>query len=160
MTDGADGGPVSVVNRQRGRKVDAVRLRRFLERVLCEHPPRHAAEISVCLVSDGRMRELNRSFRGVDRTTDVLAFPSGEEAAAGTPTTLGDLALCVPAAARQARAAQHSLERELRILALHGYLHLLGHDHERDGGRMLRLERRLRRRLRLERASGGAGNRT
>jgi len=141
------GNLISVVNRQRRRKIDATRLRSFFERVLGEHPPPRPVEIVVCLLSDERMRDLNRSFRGVDRTTDVLSFPSGDRTPADGRIQLGDLALCVPAATRQARAAGHSVERELRILALHGYLHLLGYDHERDDGRMLRIERRLRRRL-------------
>jgi probable rRNA maturation factor len=89
------------------------------------------------------MRTLNREHRGKDKTTDVLSFPGG-----GTPEGyhLGDIVISLPQAQRQAEVAGHSLDRELRVLLLHGVLHCLGHDHETDGGEMDRLERRLRRR--------------
>ena len=87
-----------------------------------------------------KMRSLNRQFRGVDRPTDVLAFP------AGTNRHLGDVVIATGVARRQARAAGHPFGTEIRVLALHGLLHLLGYDHERDDGRMARLEQRLRRR--------------
>jgi len=139
---------VSVVNRQRARRIDTARFRSFLERLVTLYPPPGpAVEFVVCLLSDRRMRALNRQFRGIDRTTDVLSFPSGPEPGSEFVPWLGDVALSVPTAVRQARAAGHSVERELRMLALHGYLHLLGHDHERDNGQMRRIERRLRRRL-------------
>lgn len=92
--------------------------------------------VSIAVVSDIEMRRLNRRYRGLDRATDVLSFP-------GTP--LGDLAIARGVAARQAREFGHSLRAELRILALHGLLHLLGYDHEGDRGEMARLEERLRR---------------
>jgi probable rRNA maturation factor len=94
--------------------------------------------MTVALVSDARLRALNRRFRKKDRTTDVLSFPSEQ------PGYLGDVVIAVGVAVRQARTAGHSLGTELRVLALHGLLHLLGYDHERDDGRMARLERRLR----------------
>ena len=93
------------------------------------------------------MREYNRAFRGVNAVTDVLSFPAGGETDPEGRTYLGDIVIAVPVAARQARERGHSLAREVRILALHGYLHLLGHDHERDDGKMNRLQRRLVRRL-------------
>jgi probable rRNA maturation factor len=118
------------------------------------------------------MRRLNRVFRGVDRPTDVLSFPSGDRrraaptapsgerpqrsgsrrrAPAGAPNGahLGDLAIAVGVAGRQARAEGHGLATELRVLALHGLLHLLGYDHERDRGAMRIVEERLRRRAGL-----------
>jgi probable rRNA maturation factor len=95
--------------------------------------------MTVAIVSDARVRALNRKFRKKDRATDVLSFPSEE------PGYLGDVVISGGVAARQARAAGHSLATELRVLALHGLLHLLGYDHERDDGQMARLERRLRR---------------
>jgi probable rRNA maturation factor len=94
--------------------------------------------MTVALVPDARMRSLNRRYRGKDRATDVLSFPAGE------PGELGDVVIAAGVAARQAREAGHSMAVELRVLALHGLLHLLGYDHERDDGRMARLERRLR----------------
>ena len=96
--------------------------------------------MTVALVSDVRVRTLNQQYRGIDKTTDVLSFPAGE------PDYLGDVVIAMGVARRQARQAGHALRTELRVLALHGLLHLLGYDHERDGGRMARLERRLRRR--------------
>lgn len=107
--------------------------------------------MAVCLVSDRRMREYNRKFRHQDRTTDVLSFPGGEEPLPEGGRHLGDIVIAVPRAAAQASEAGHSLARELRILVLHGYLHLLGHDHDTDDGAMMRLERRLVRRLLVSR---------
>jgi len=148
---------VSVLNRQRARRIDTARLRSFLERLAKAYPPPGpAVEFAVCLISDRRMRALNREFRGIDRTTDVLSFPAGPAAGPEGDRVLGDVAVSVPTAERQAHAAGHSLERELRILALHGYLHLLGHDHERDNGQMRRIERRLRGRLLAPRAAKGS----
>ncbi|MGD9902353.1 MAG: rRNA maturation RNase YbeY [Vicinamibacterales bacterium] len=96
-------------------------------------------ELTVALVSDRRMRSLNRTFRGVDRATDVLSF-------AGEPPQLGDIVIATGVAARQAREAGHALGTEVRVLALHGLLHLLGFDHDGDDGAMARVEQRLRRR--------------
>jgi probable rRNA maturation factor len=101
--------------------------------------------VTVALVGDARMRGLNRTFRGMDRTTDVLSFPSGEPDGGD----LGEIAIAVGVARRQASAQGHALGVELRILALHGLLHLLGYDHEQDHGAMRRFEERLRRRAGL-----------
>ena len=102
--------------------------------------------VTVALLSDARVRELNRRFRKKDRTTDVLSFPSaGVEPDVAGPRYLGDVVIAAGVARRQAKEAGHSIQTELRVLALHGLLHLLGYDHERDGGRMARVERRLRR---------------
>jgi probable rRNA maturation factor len=106
-------------------------------------------------VSEGRIRALNRQYRGIDRVTDVLSFAAGRLRARLPPGDhllfLGDVVIATGVAARQARLAGHSVATEYRILALHGLLHLLGYDHEHDGGRMARLERKLRRRGGLER---------
>jgi len=136
-----------VINRQRSHRVAPRALGDFLRRLERELPAPRAGELTVCLVSERKMRELNRRFRGVDAPTDVLSFPPDDRGAPEAEPQLGDLAIAVPVAARQARSAGHSLARELRILLLHGYLHLLGYDHERDDGTMLRLQRRLERRL-------------
>jgi probable rRNA maturation factor len=138
---------ISVVNGQRRHAVDARRLRRFLEVVAGAMPPPRGRTLALRLVSDGSMRELNRRFRGRDACTDVLSFPGGRAQDEAGRLHLGDLAIAVGTARRQARAAGHSLGRELRLLALHGYLHLLGYDHETDDGTMRRLERRLVHRL-------------
>ena len=131
---------VVVLNRQRRQRIDAARLRRVLRkagRVL-----RASGEVSVVLAGDGLLRRLNREYRGKDRPTDGLSFPG-----AGGEEGLGDVVISVPAAARNARRLGHSVPRELDILALHGFLHVLGHDHETDDGTMDRLEQRLRRDL-------------
>jgi rRNA maturation RNase YbeY len=105
------------------------------------------ARLSILLCGDRRMRTLNRRFRRVDTPTDVLSFPCYEaaesRAAARRGEFLGDLVLDVPRAARQARRRGHALGREVQILLAHGLLHLLGYDHETDGGTMFRLQRRL-----------------
>jgi len=95
--------------------------------------------MTVALVPDSRIQELNRTFRQVDEPTDVLSFPADE------PGALGDVVIARGVARQQARGAGHDVDTEIRVLALHGLLHLLGYDHEHDGGRMARLEARLRR---------------
>ena len=89
------------------------------------------------------MREMNLRFRSVDKTTDVLSFP-GEETPDGRH--LGDIVVSAPTVQRQANERGHSCEREIRLLLLHGVLHCLGMDHERDDGEMEALERELRER--------------
>lgn len=102
------------------------------------------AALSVWLAGDTLLRELNRDHRGLDEPTDVLSFPLEEgaaddgepfpappdAAATGAPRELGDIAISLESAARQAEAAGRPLARELRHLALHGLLHLLGRDHQ------------------------------
>jgi probable rRNA maturation factor len=119
-----------------GAGTEADPLGRWLRRVA---PARAHGHVTVALVGDRRIQELNRDFRGVDTATDVLSFPADE------PGLLGDVVIARGVARRQARGAGHDLPTELRVLALHGLLHLLGYDHEHDGGRMARLEARLRR---------------
>jgi len=137
-----------VVMDGRGRTVRADRLRRWLVEVA----PRSArGELSLVLVSDPKMRALNLQFRGVARVTDVLSFPLfGDKESRVFRSVgeryLGDVVIATGVAARQARNAGHRLGNELRRLALHGLLHLLGYDHERDNGEMARLEMKLRRR--------------
>jgi probable rRNA maturation factor len=130
----------------RGRPVPAGGLGAWLERYA---PPRARGAVGVALVSDRTMRRLNRRYRGVDRTTDVLSFPASGSGRPQTGQVLGDLAIATGLAARQARRAGHATATELRILALHGLLHLLGYDHETDLGAMRRLEERLRKRAGL-----------
>lgn len=96
-----------------------------------------------CLLTDDReLRRLNRQFLGRDYPTDVLSFPADDE-------FLGEIAISVDRAREQAARYGHSLEEELAILMLHGLLHLVGFDHERDRGRMRRAEARWRRLLGL-----------
>ena len=132
-----------LVGDERGRRVAAApALARWLRRIA---PARARGTVSVALVSDARVRALNRRYRGHNVATDVLSFPSNPESRIPNPV-LGDIVIARGVARRQARDAGHSELTEWRVLALHGLLHLLGYDHERDGGRMRRVERRLRRR--------------
>lgn len=105
-----------------------------------------------CLITgDAELRRLNREFRGKDLPTDVLSFPS--EPPSGLPrgevARLGDLAISAARARAQAREYGHTTEQEIRLLMLHGVLHLLGMDHEQDEGRMARAEKRWRTALKL-----------
>lgn len=89
------------------------------------------AAVTLLLTDDEYIRELNSHYRGEDRPTDVLSFPAGEPLPGSEELLdyLGDIAISVPTAQRQADAAGHSLEAEVQLLAIHGVLHLLGHDH-------------------------------
>jgi probable rRNA maturation factor len=137
----------TLLNRQRKIAVDRGSLEGFLARLIRRVPPEGATEWSVCLVSDRRIRELNREFRSKDSSTDVLSFPGDGEREPDGSLHLGDVVISAPTAEREAQRGGYSLERELQTLALHGYLHLLGYDHETDDGEMLRLQRRLQREL-------------
>ena len=140
-----------------GRPARAPGLARWLESVA---PARACGAVAVALVSDRDMRRMNRAFAGVNGVTDVLSFPAVSEVAGGRragragrtarlpreSAVLGDIVIARERAARQARRAGHAVGTELRVLALHGLLHLIGYDHHADGGEMARLERRLGRR--------------
>lgn len=117
--------------------VRAPGLAAWLERVA---PPRARGAVAVAVVPDRRIRKLNHRYRDKNVPTDVLSFPADESG------QLGDIVIALDVARRQAKSAGHSLGTEFRVLALHGLLHLLGYDHERDAGRMERVEARLRRR--------------
>ena len=129
-----------MVDRLRRRRADASRLRRVLQGAAAALGVR--GEVSLVLAGDGLLRRLNRDYRGKDRPTDVLSFP-GDGGEAG----LGDVVISVQTARRNARGLGRTLGQELDVLALHGFLHELGYDHESDDGTMDRLEGRLRRRL-------------
>jgi probable rRNA maturation factor len=105
--------------------------------------PKSKEEISVLFCGDTRMRTLNRRYRGQDTSTDVLSFPATQG------SLLGDIVVSVPYAARQARRRGDRTGREIERLLVHGYLHLLGFDHETDDGQMDALEAKLARRLGL-----------
>lgn len=112
---------------------------------LAKHAPAKAkGDLSVAIVSDRRMRALNRQFRGKDVVTDVLSFPSDDRG------FLGDIVIAAGVSTKQAKAAGHSVHTEVRVLALHGLLHLLGYDHESDDGKMARAEMRLRKKAGLK----------
>jgi probable rRNA maturation factor len=134
-----------IVTDARGRPVASGGLGPWLTRAA---PASARGVVSVALVSDAVIRRLNRVHRGQDKATDVLSFPVSSQAPGSRPF-LGDLAIATGVARRQARDYGHSFATELRVLALHGLLHLLGYDHETDHGRMAHAEARLGRRAGL-----------
>jgi probable rRNA maturation factor len=138
--------PVVVLNRQRRRRVDLGRLREVVRGAAAELGA-PCEEVVIVLSRDGAIRALNRAYRHKDAATDVLSFRG-----AGGEGSLGDVVISVETAERNAARLGCRLQDELETLVLHGYVHLLGYDHETDDGRMARLERRLR--ARLLRASG------
>jgi probable rRNA maturation factor len=120
---------------------------------LVKHAPAKArGDLSIAIVSDRRMRALNRQFRGKDAVTDVLSFASDPSTSrrAGEPRFLGDIVIASGVAIKQASAAGHTVQTEVRVLALHGVLHLIGYDHESDDGKMARAEMRLRKKAGLK----------
>ena len=106
--------------------------------------------VNVLVTSSAELRSLNRQFRGKDQPTDVLSFPSPLVERTKARRVAGDVAISADIARENAGRLGHSVADELKILALHGILHLAGFDHERDNGEMARKESRLRRQLRLE----------
>jgi probable rRNA maturation factor len=109
--------------------------------------------VEVLLADDSTLKRLNRKFRGKNKATDVLSFPAGATTVffgePDGPELAGDLAISLETAARQAEQFGHSLRDEVRVLLLHGVLHLAGFDHEVDSGEMAEREAKLRKKLGL-----------
>ncbi|MBK9165190.1 MAG: rRNA maturation RNase YbeY [Acidobacteria bacterium] len=157
-----------IVNLQRKVKLEARGYVPFLAEALAAIDEAAGGEAAVAFVSDRRMRELNKFFRGKDATTDVLSFPHEPDEfevlspgfsrpegdvrppKGGTPNFLGDIVISAEQAARQAAAARLPLELEIKQLILHGLLHLCGYDHETDTGQMNTRELALRNKLAIE----------
>ncbi len=138
---------IEVVNRQRKLKIDCPRWQSFAEKALGVLPGTPAGA-TVAFVSDRAMRALNRRWRGLTGTTDVLSFPAEQDEFEKTESpTLGDVVISVEQAARQAKENKLAFEDEIAQLILHGLIHLCGYDHATDHGEMNRLELRLRRQL-------------
>ena len=140
-----------ILNRQKRVRVALPLLEKFARRVRRELRLNGRA-VDICLVGDAEMARLNRRYRGKNKATDVLSFPASKDAAfrQASSQSLGDIAIAPTVARRNAKRFGRTLADELRILILHGVLHLMGYDHERDSGQMERRERILRRRLGLE----------
>jgi probable rRNA maturation factor len=134
---------IDVVNRQRTLKITSAswtsRVANMLEAI-----GKSDSSVTIAFISDKKIRELNRRFRNIDRTTDVLSFPSDSG-----DSNLGDIAVSIETAARQAKQNGLTLDGEIAQLLLHGLLHLSGYDHETDNGKMNRLELKLRRKLKI-----------
>lgn len=159
-----------ILNQQSRARVDLAAARALVARLGCILGLVDR-EFNVCFVDDDRIAELNRDFRGRHHATDVLSFPwrdcessvPSEHHAQGAGVDdlgafLGDVVISIEAARRNAAAERHALGREINWLVLHGLLHLLGMDHERDNGEMIALEYDLRARLDLEREAGELSN--
>lgn len=149
-----------ILNQQHEVRVARRPLELFLRRVKRELGL-NQSEVTVCLVSDRAMAQLNQSFRRKKGTTDVLSFPAvvrkrplrvrrkSSAANSATREWLGDVAISPATARRYAKNYGRDLPSELRVLILHGVLHLLGYDHETDRGEMDAMERKLRKRFGL-----------
>jgi probable rRNA maturation factor len=133
---------IEVVNRQRRVKVDTDKWSTFTAKAL-DAIGNSGSAATIAFVSDKNIRKLNQQFRRIDKATDVLSFPADE------PNNLGDVAVSVETAARQAKASGLSFDDEIAQLILHGLLHLSGYDHETDDGEMNRLELKLRKKLKI-----------
>jgi probable rRNA maturation factor len=118
-------------------------LRRFLTRA--KRLVGLKGDVTVLLADDTRVKDLNRTFRRKNKATDVLSFPAGE----GSDEIAGDLAISLDTAEKQAASIGHTLYDEVRVLTLHGLLHLAGLDHEVDEGEMAAKELELRAKLEL-----------
>ena len=134
---------IEVVNRQRMRKLHVAP---WVERVseMLNVIGKRDSSVTIAFISDKKIRQLNRQFRRIDKPTDVLSFPCDSDEG-----NLGDIAISVETATRQAKQNGLTLDGEIAQLLLHGLLHLSGYDHETDNGEMTRLELRLRRKLRI-----------
>jgi len=135
------------------RRLRVPQLEVFLEQAI--RAVKLRGDVSVLLTGDKQIRRWNREFRGKNKATDVLSFPAapldGPDGPIPAPIA-GDLAISVETADRQAAEQRHTLVEELKVLLLHGTLHLAGYDHETDNGEMARLEQRLRAKLGLKSA--------
>jgi probable rRNA maturation factor len=110
-----------------------------------EFPPRKGASVSLCLSDDARVRQLNARWRGTDKPTNVLAFPAARARGLGGAAVLGDIAIAYETMAREAEASGVALADHFRHLVAHGFLHLMGYDHQTndEAGRMEALEMRI-----------------
>ncbi len=154
---GRNGAAKSSTDERKDRLPTARTLSRFLREA--QAAVRLRGQVTVLLTTDAAIRKLNRQFRGKDKATDVLSFPAAEMMAG---EVAGDLAIAVAIARAQAQEHGHAVATEIKVLMLHGLLHLRGYDHEIDDGQMARRERSLRRRLGLpegliERTAAGRG---
>ncbi|HZS47124.1 MAG TPA: rRNA maturation RNase YbeY [Blastocatellia bacterium] len=144
---------ILIINRQRKTKLNTRDLRVYtqsaielIEATIGKKTESDSRGVSIVFTGDRAMRKYNREFRGKDKPTDVLSFPSDSDDSEFADY-LGDIIISTETASRDAKELNLTFEVELRMLILHGLLHLYGYDHEVDRGEMSRLERRLRRRL-------------
>ena len=140
--------PTAAAVVSRDRRLPSTRtLARFL--ALAQAAVRLKGQVTVLLTTGAAIRKLNRQFRGIDKATDVLSFPVESFPGPVAEKIAGDLAISVSTALGQSREQGHPLSTEVKVLILHGLLHLAGYDHEADAGQMIRREGQLRARLGL-----------
>jgi probable rRNA maturation factor len=140
--------PVEIIRKDAGRAFSRRGLKKIALKILAL-VEQSQAELSVALVNNAKIRELNARFREEDRPTDVLSFPAGKELPKGV-RLLGDVVISVEKARKQAKEKGHPLNEEIVTLLIHGVVHLLGYDHERsakDARIMSRLEKKIYRTL-------------
>jgi probable rRNA maturation factor len=138
---------IEVVSRQRQLKMDCAGWQVFGEKAL-KAIGKAGHNATIAFVSDRQIRVLNKRFRGLSKATDVLSFPAGDDEFTDTSRpNLGDIAISVETAQKQASENGLTFEQEISQLMLHGLLHLCGYDHETDDGEMNQLELRLRRQI-------------
>jgi probable rRNA maturation factor len=140
-----------IINQQRKIKIEAGGFREFAEQAVNAINEAKGKHLTIAFVSDRRIKELNNIFRDKNKPTDVLSFPYEPDQYdyLETENFLGDIVISVEQAQRQAEENDLTLENEIKQLILHGILHLVGYDHESDGGEMNRLELKLRRKLKV-----------
>ena len=141
---------IEVVNKQRLARLDRKAVATLAHATL-EAIGRAGASLTIAFVRDSKIRNLNRDYRDLNQATDVLSFPNSDELSDEpmfkNAEYIGDVVISTDTALRQAEEANHSFEREVSELVIHGTLHLCGYDHETDRGEMNRLELKLRRKL-------------
>jgi probable rRNA maturation factor len=146
-------GMIEIINNQRKIKLDKKTFLEFAENIVSEIEETENKNVTIAFVSDRKMRELNKRYRGKDKTTDVLSFPFEPDefdlfdTDAATDNFLGDILISAEQAVRQSAEYNLTLEQELKQLILHGVLHLCGYDHETDNGEMNARELELRDKL-------------
>lgn len=139
---------IEVVSRQRKVAMDCERWQVFSEHAL-RAIRKEEHDATIAFVSDRQIQDLNKRFRNINKPTDVLSFPAGDEMDTSSASNLGDIAISVERAEIQAQENGMTFDDEISQLILHGLLHLCDYDHETDNGQMNRLELQLRRKLRI-----------
>ncbi|OGY56261.1 MAG: rRNA maturation RNase YbeY [Candidatus Buchananbacteria bacterium RIFCSPLOWO2_02_FULL_46_11b] len=119
------------VNQQAGKKIPLSIWQNWLKNIEKTLKIKKNVEVSLALVSNKAIKDLNARYRGKNQVTDVLSFKEDKSGPASQAGYLGEIIICYPQAEKQAKAAGHSVQREIEVLLVHGFLHLLGHDHKR-----------------------------
>jgi probable rRNA maturation factor len=148
VSESGTAGNKVIIFRKRIAGLSPSTLERFVRRA--RKAIRSREPVNVLITNSRELRSLNREFRGTDKATDVLSFPSPPAVRGQSQRVAGDVAISLDIARENSRRLGHPVAEEIKILVLHGILHLAGFDHERDHGEMAQEETRLRRRLKLE----------